>query len=483
MRKLIVFASALALSGSMAFAMDEDAMDEDMAVAEEEMMMEAAAPSVTLSGTAELGFKNVDDDSMPNAETFGLIRKYQVNFASEGTTDGGLVFGAGISIEDEQGIDEDANEVGGSNVYIGAADGSWKLKIGGNDPGIAVAGGIGAADGTDVFDGGNDTKIGLEGAFGDTSYRFTMADPGADAQGDGDWSAGVKHSLADYSIGLGMDSESGIALGLGASVSGVGLDLFYSQSDESMYDLKTAHTDLKQHSSDPVGTLPYKRKSIGRMIFEKNRQVEDPEEATNNALGVKSGTTDRVFKLPTTTATKTTTGSFIQSVGTGYGTREWKGMGLKASMGAGEGATFSVSYSKRDSESTPAGNYQVSTAGTNGLADLTDSSTSLQGKQPYTAKALNNLQNATAYMDTEVKEIEIGMTYDLGGGASLKASIKKQDTESTGKLVSTGEDNDGNTIPFENPDDTVGNADDVTSVSYMDTNSITTMKLTLAFTF
>ena len=168
MKRFITITSALALFGSVSYAMEEDKMDE---------MMEAPAPSVTVTGAAEIGFKNVDDDSMPDAETIKLIRKYQVNFSSQGTTDGGLVFGAGISIEDEQGIDEDANEVGGSNVYIGGADGSWKLKFGGNDPGIDVVGGIGVAD--DNFGGEGSTTIGLEGAFGETSYRFTMADPGA----------------------------------------------------------------------------------------------------------------------------------------------------------------------------------------------------------------------------------------------------------------------------------------------------------------
>ncbi|MCY4248923.1 MAG: porin, partial [Rhodobacteraceae bacterium] len=153
MKKFMISASALALSGSMAFAMDEDAMDEAM-------MMEAPAPSVTLGGSGELGFKHVDDGD-DATEDIQLIREYKVSFSSSSTTDGGLVFGAGISIEDTHDNDPDKS-VKGSNVFIGAADGTWRLKFGGNDPGIEKAGGIGVADGDGFHYGGDDTTIGFE---------------------------------------------------------------------------------------------------------------------------------------------------------------------------------------------------------------------------------------------------------------------------------------------------------------------------------
>ena len=203
MKKFIITILSVVLIGGVSHAMEEDTTDEGMVAAEEEVMMEEApAPSVTLTGSADIGFKNVDQDSMPNAESIKLIRMYKVAFASQGTTDGGLVFGAGISIIDEQGDPADTKAVGGSNVYIGASDETWKLKLGGNDPGIDVAGIIGVASESGMFDGGDSTLIGLEGAFGGTIYRFTMADPqlATGTQGDGDWSAGVRHSLGDYAI-------------------------------------------------------------------------------------------------------------------------------------------------------------------------------------------------------------------------------------------------------------------------------------------
>ncbi len=317
MKKFIVFTSALALAGSVSYAMEEDAMDE-------EMMMEA--PAVTLSGVAKLGFKNVDDDGDPEAESTHLIRKYQVNFSSSGTTDGGLVFGAGISIEDEQGIDDDANEVGGSNVYIGAADGSWKLKLGGNDQGIDLAGGFGVAD--NHFGGGGDATIGLEGSFGGTSYRITMADPQEGGAADGDWSAGVSHSINTISVGVGMDSEDGLAVSIGTDLSGVSTSLYWSKSE----------------FTDAI---------IVPAVLGDDGSV--------------------------TTAAQT-------------GSKENSGLGVKASMSAGEGATFSVGYSTLKLDQMGA-----SGEGNNGT--------------------------------TKTKWIEVDFSYDLGGGATLEAGIDKKDTE------------------------------------------------------
>ncbi len=309
MRKLIVFASALALAGSVSYAMEEDKMDE---------MMEAPAPSVTVGGSAKIGIINEDDDN-DATEDFKLIREYKVTFASSGTTDGGLMFGAGISIEDTH--DDDPHQmVNGSHVYVGGADGSWKLQFGGNDPGIDLAGGIGVAD--DHFGGEGDKTIALSGAFGDTSYRITAADPAIakDSAGDNDWSIGVSHSINTISVGVGMDSESGLAIGVGTDLSGVSTFLYWSQSELKDVDL------------------------------------------TPN------------------TAEDTITGS-----------QENSGLGVKASMSAGEGATFSVAYStlKRENDSSEA-----------------------------------------AFDDTlTTKLIEVDFSYDLGGGATLSAGIDKKDAE------------------------------------------------------
>ena len=235
MKKFILLISFFVLASGVSYAMEEGEHAEGMDAMDEEMMMEAPAPSVTLTGEAEIGFKNVDDDDKPNAETIQLVRAYKVTFGSQGTTDAGLVFGAGMSIRDDTG-EEDAPVVKGSNVYIGAADGTWKLKFGGNDAGALLAGGIGVAD--DQIDTGG-TEIGLEGTIGGTKYRLTLGDPQTD---DGDWSFGVKHSLGDYSIGLGLNSDSGVVAGLTTSLAGFGTSLYYAQSEKELSMIDSYYT-------------------------------------------------------------------------------------------------------------------------------------------------------------------------------------------------------------------------------------------------
>ena len=322
MKKLIVFASALALSGSMAFAMEEGAMDEEM--------MEKA-PSVSVGASGKMGIKNVDDND-ETTEDFKLVRAYKVTFDSTGTTDGGLMFGAGMSIRDDTG-EEDEPVVKGSYVFVGGGDGSWKLQFGGNDPGIDLAGGFGVAD--DHFRGEDDVSMALSGAFGDTSYRIAAAKPDATGDAENDWSIGVSHSINTISVGVGMDSEDGLAIGVGTDLSGVSTFLYWSKSENSM------------------ATYTY-----------------DPDNS------------------------ETTTADVDVDV-----SQENSGLGVKASMSAGEGATFSVGYSTLKLE-------QV---------DL---------------RATGDQQPSAATGTAKTKLIEVDFSYDLGGGATLNAGIDKKDSES-----------------------------------------------------
>ncbi|MCY3725838.1 MAG: hypothetical protein OXF95_04320 [Rhodobacteraceae bacterium] len=337
MRKFMIFASALALSGSMAFAMEDE------------------APSVAVGGSGKIGIKNVDDSSKPDDEQFKLVRAYKVTFDSTGTTDGGLMFGAGMSIRDDTGESDgpggtQAPAVKGSYVFVGGADGSWKLQFGGNDPGIDLAGGFGVAD--DHFGGGYDATIALSGSFGDTSYRITAADPGieiparparidfsqsanfaardayaAAVAADNDWSIGVNHSINTISVGVGMDSEDGLAIGVGTDLSGVSTFVYWSKSEFS-------------------------------------KVVAYGEDSNDDAEASQENT----------------------------------GLGVKASMSAGEGATFSIAYST----------LKLEQAGIGGTRNF----------------------DGTA----KTKQIEIDFTYDLGGGATLSAGIDKKDEESVERI-------------------------------------------------
>ncbi len=318
-------------------AMDGDAMDEGM-------MMEKA-PSVAVGGSGKIGIRNVDDSSEPDAEQFQLIRAYKVTFDSTGTTDGGLMFGAGMSIRDDTTETDDGGPVvRGSHVFVGGADGSWKLQFGDNEQGIDLVGGFGLF--RNIFYGGYDTTIALSGSFGNTQYRITTADPGIeipvrtagfnlpensaarDAYGaardaDNNWSIGVRHSIDKTSVGVGMDSEEGLAVGVGTDLSGVSTFVFWFKSE-------------------------YRGAVYG---------------------GPADGSGDTRFS------------------------NEYTGLGVKASMSAGEGATFSVGYS------TSKYDQIVTVGGSSGSG---------------TAKN---------------KMIEVDFTFDLGGGATLSAGIDKKDDE------------------------------------------------------
>ena len=93
------------------------------------------------------------------------VGEYDVKFASSGVTDGGLTFGASITLDGR--VD---NSIAGDGfaAYIGGADGSWKLQFGDNDEGIATVGGFGVADPDD-------------GAFGTKEmFHDTAAVPGTE---------------------------------------------------------------------------------------------------------------------------------------------------------------------------------------------------------------------------------------------------------------------------------------------------------------
>ena len=186
MQKLIVMSMVLALAGAYAHAdnhdgggvaasmddsaaaVDEAAMDPSMADATMDVaMMEdvpempaeemPAAPSIVICPKpagcdAVMKIKRVDDDSStdPESDNVMSVVEYEVKFNASGVTDGGLLFGAAISIDEEGAGAATANGVNAASAYIGAADGTWTLSFGGVDPGIDLVGNIGLANADDI---------------------------------------------------------------------------------------------------------------------------------------------------------------------------------------------------------------------------------------------------------------------------------------------------------------------------------------------
>ncbi|MCY3626246.1 MAG: hypothetical protein OXG88_01205 [Gammaproteobacteria bacterium] len=427
MKRVLATILSVVLFGSVSYAMDDKAMEE---------AMEAKAPSVEVTASGEFGVMSKDDGS--DGETMHLIREYKVSFSSQGTTDGGLIFGAGININDTE--DDDPHQsVGGSKVYIGGADGSWKLQLGGNDPGIDVVGGIGVAD--DHFDGEDNKDISLSGAFGSTSYRLTMANPQAtDEASKGDWSVGAKHSLGDVSVGFGMDSESGLAFSVGTELSGIGLSAYYSSSDESMASLKSSAMAFDKDPKDDM---------MGGVFAQHRTTPDDSTTANVNEL------VEREF----------VTGSDIVLNNEKLGAMENKGLGLKASMSAGEGAKFSLAYSKLDSEGGKTEGWAAPT-GTDIAGDAA------------TRAATNAITLTTT---SEAKLLEVGFEYDLGGGATFKASVEKKDTETMYTLADAGDP----VATTDSLDSIVQGRENATNDPHSFTTStdVTTLKALVAFSF
>ncbi len=163
-----------------AHAVDETKMDvammEDGPEVMDEGMPMATAPSVVLSGEAKMGLKRVDDNASkdPESDNIKTVVEYEVTFKSSGVTDGGLVFGAAISIDEDGKGAAGSNGVNEASAYIGSADGTWKLQFGSNDPGIDLVGNVGLAD-ADEISGMTKTVIPIEYKLSDgTMMRLRL---------------------------------------------------------------------------------------------------------------------------------------------------------------------------------------------------------------------------------------------------------------------------------------------------------------------
>ena len=142
---------------------------------------------VSFSGEAGMGVKyggSVSDNTATVANEkresrFSFISDFDVTMSASGTTDGGLTFGAAATIKAGSG----SSTVGASNVYIGGE--SWKIAIGDLDPASHMGRSIGDVgyDGLGVDNvaeevGGLGTNADIEVSFnlGAASLAITAGD-------------------------------------------------------------------------------------------------------------------------------------------------------------------------------------------------------------------------------------------------------------------------------------------------------------------
>ncbi|MYG41931.1 MAG: porin [Rhodobacteraceae bacterium] len=245
MRKLIVFASALALSGSMAFAMEEGAMDEDM-------MMEKA-PSVSVGASGEFGIINEDDDDDSTAD-FQLVRAYKVTFSSSGTTDGGLNFGANIGINSDRSVDEVEKSsvwIGGEMSKLTIGDVAAADKVAGGIADVGLDGGLGVDNVVEDIMGQSLAEMRYDITFGSITLGIStdLSDgapgvaniPSADSRSfepgsfevkNNPYAIGMSFSASDATIGLGYDSKKTISVGLGYDDGQISANAFWAKRDQ-----------------------------------------------------------------------------------------------------------------------------------------------------------------------------------------------------------------------------------------------------------
>ena len=244
MRKFMVFASALALSGSMAFAMEKDAIDEDM-------MMEKA-PSVSVGASGEFGIINEDDDD-DSTEDFQLVRAYKVTFSSSGTTDGGLNFGANIGINSDRSVDE----VEKSSVWIGGEMGKLTIgdvaaadKVAGGIADVGLDGGLGVDNVVEDIMGQSFAEMRYDITFGSITLGISTGiidgapgvaniftagsfEPGSFEVEKNPFAVGMSFSASSgATVGLGYDSNETISVGLGYDDGQISANAFWAKRDQ-----------------------------------------------------------------------------------------------------------------------------------------------------------------------------------------------------------------------------------------------------------
>ena len=96
----------------------------------------AIAQGVSFSGSANMGViyhgKTTEDGNTTMEPKFQWLANFDLGISAEGTTDGGLTFGAATSIDGNGRGNGAASDVDDTTAYIGGE--SWKITIGDVDP-------------------------------------------------------------------------------------------------------------------------------------------------------------------------------------------------------------------------------------------------------------------------------------------------------------------------------------------------------------
>lgn len=195
-----------------------------------------ASTSITLSGSAELGFTSVDDGTAANDGHIQVHNDFDLTWALVGTTDGGLEFGASGDW-DEAPTEEKAHAyISGSfgTITIGDTDGAFDKAM------IEIASG-GIVDETDFYVNGNSGFDGTQDAedqvarydiaFGTTTLSVSYEDGDDTAATENVYGIGAAFAFGNVKLGLGyQEAGNDDIAGISASVALGTVDLVANYS-------------------------------------------------------------------------------------------------------------------------------------------------------------------------------------------------------------------------------------------------------------
>ncbi|NRP32012.1 MULTISPECIES: porin [unclassified Aliiroseovarius] len=211
-----------------------------------------AAADINLSGAAVAGFKYVDNDLVDEKLTAHV--DYTLTIAMSGETDGGLTFGADLTV-----YGDESSTLNGGDLVAYIEGGFGKFSAG--NVGSAVDATLGLGDlgfdglSTDnvaeaLIDYNDQGTLMYKGTFGDfavaASYNMSVdgTDPNA-ADAANEFSIAATYNMGDYDFGLGYDERGDVVtVKAGANVSGFDIDALasFGDNDATAYGLTASYT-------------------------------------------------------------------------------------------------------------------------------------------------------------------------------------------------------------------------------------------------
>ncbi|NRP45845.1 Porin [Aliiroseovarius sp. xm-v-225] len=211
-----------------------------------------AAADINLSGAVAAGFKYADIDTVD--EKLIAHVDYTLTIAMSGETDGGLTFGADLTV-----YGDESSTLNGGDLVAYIEGGFGKFSAG--NVGSAVDATLGLGDlgfdglSTDnvaeaLIDANDQGTLMYKGTFGDfavaASYNMSVdgTDPNA-ADAANEFSIAATYNMGDYDFGLGYDERGDVVtVKAGANVSGFDIDALasFGDNDVSAYGLTAGYT-------------------------------------------------------------------------------------------------------------------------------------------------------------------------------------------------------------------------------------------------